>query len=186
VHPVAPADLFAILPAQQQQRLQGALRPGEQLLWAGQPMAGVLFRAAFIAWLIALPILAACGYHLWQLSGQAIDVVDLLSILFCLLVIGVCIGFLGLPWRMRRGARYTVYAVTDARALTLEGVRAATVRTFARTRGPDFHCAEGRDGSGDLVLERDTSVDSEGSERSTEAGFFAIADVARVAALFLP
>lgn len=177
------AASFSGLPEVLQARLRGALRPGEQLLWVGQPSAGAVFRRAFAAWLIALPILALCANYLGQVFGQAIDVIDLLFILFCLIMMLACVPVLHLPWRRRRNASYTVYAVTGDRALALDGVRYEAVRSFARTRGPDFRCVERSNGSGDLVFELDRSVDEDG-ERTTEAGFFAIDKVGGVAALF--
>jgi len=182
---VAPdaAASFSGLPEVLQARLRGALRPGEQLLWVGQPSSAASFRGGFVGSLIALPFLWLGAYHLRKMFGQAIDVFDLLSILGCLVMMLVCLLLLHLPWRMRREAGYTVYAVTGERAFALDGVREVAVRSFARTRGPDFRCVERSNGSGDLVFELDKRVDEDG-ERTTEAGFFAIDTVAGVAALF--
>jgi hypothetical protein len=166
-----------------QQRLRDQLGPAESLVWAGQPNAATFFKDGFAAWLLCVPLILICAYKVLSSLGRPMDGYDISAVLLCIIVVPIaCYGLL-VPWRWDRAARYTVYAITSERAFVMDGIGSASARTIAREEGAAFKCVERKDGSGDLILELERSVDSEGSERTTEHGFFAIAEVVRIGAL---
>lgn len=178
---------MARLPPLLRQRLREQLGPAESLVWAGQPSATTLFKAGFVAWLLSIPVILLCTYALLSSLSRPTNVFDVVTngstMLFCMVVLPMACYGLYFPWRFRRDARYTVYAITSERAFVLDGIGSASIRSFAREEGADFKCVERKDGSGDLILEYERTEDSDGCPRITEHGFFAIAEVAKVAAL---
>jgi hypothetical protein len=179
----AAANVSA-LPEIMQQRLQAELKPGESLAWAGQPNPHSFFKAGFVAWLFFIPWAGLSTWAMLAPLGREVDAFDFFFSLGALFSVLIGLYGLGTPWRRRRMAGYTVYAITSERAMVIEGIGTVKARSFPRTAGPQFACTERADGTGDLMLELEEVVDSEGSKRTIPHGFFAIAEVAKVAALF--
>jgi hypothetical protein len=161
-----------------QQRLRAVMLPSETLLWAGQPDAARQAGAGFIAWIVFLP-LAVYALYSMLVSAQSgsnseIDVVDLLTNLF-LLMVGL-IG-MGTPILMHRSASWTYYAVTSNRAITIAGRGSYTVMSFSSSALQSVTCSASEDGVGDLLFRIDEHEDSEGSTVRNHRGFFTIPDV---------
>lgn len=73
--------------------------------------------------------------------------------------------------------RQTVYAITDRRAILMEGGRSRTVRSFPPAKLTGLFRREHKDGSGDIVLQQRGHRDSDGDLRTTEIAFRRIPDV---------
>lgn len=168
------------LPPHLQQRLQSELKPGETLLWSGQPNATRFMRSGFITWLFFIPWTA---FALFWVAGAAgfrwpsFDGLPSLFPLFGLPFVLIGVGGLCAPLWLRRKARWTVYALTNRRVITIEGTRSITVRALTAADIKRVERTEHRDGSGDLVLRLDAERDSEGNRSSARAGFFGVPNV---------
>ena len=73
-----------------------------------------------------------------------------------------------------------VYTITDQRAISIEGSKSITVKSYLPADMASIERVEHADGSGDLVLRSEQYRDSEGDQRTRQSGFFAIDNVRRV------
>lgn len=185
------------LPFDLQKRLDNELDTGEPLLWAGQPnsrrMAGqtvglVFFGIPWTAFAIFWTLTASGigGLATGGVSGRSFGPGATFG-LFGLPFIAIGIGLLTAPLWMARKAQRTVYAVTDKRAVILEGGFGGSfsVRSLAPPLLADRARNQRADGSGDLVFTRTRQTEwrstSDGPRSSTSvAGFYAVADVKAV------
>ena len=175
-------EIFS-LPHQLQQRLRAELKPGESLVWAGQPSPDRFMRDGFKTWFFFLPWTAfaiywmagASGFH-WPRFDREWDLFPLFGLPF--LFIGL--GGMSMPYWKRREARSTIYAITNRRAITIEGAKSITVKSYLAADIADLERTEHQDGGGDLVLRKEGYRDSDGDKQTSRYGFFAIADVRRV------
>jgi hypothetical protein len=167
------ADLPEIL----QLRLKTELRPFEVVLWTGQPvpkqfMKGgykalpfyVFWTALTIVWMVAaanfsMPTFDR-GFHWFPLFGLPFFLVGLAGLVE--------------PLWMRRRASWIVYAVTNHRAIELDGRKSFKVKSYFPSDLTDMERTEHGDGSGDLILRKEYTSDSDGHQQSTPHGFFAI------------
>lgn len=179
-----PVANVSALPELLQRRLRAELRAGESLAWVGQPDSHTMFKAAFAMWLFCVPWIGLFAYALLLPLRRKVDALDVFFSIGHVLALLVGLYLLGMPWRTRREAGYTVYAITSERAIVIEGIRMARVTSFPRTPGPHFAFTERKGGTGDVILDMEKRVDSDGDERLVPHGFYAIAEVAKVAALF--
>lgn len=91
-------------------------------------------------------------------------------------------GLAGLsaPIWLKRVAQSTVYAITNQRALSIEGTKSITVKSFLGTHIAFVEKIENQDGSGDLILRSDQYRDSEGDRQTLREGFTEVGDVRNV------
>lgn len=164
------------------------LRPGERLLWVGQPIPKVLARQHW-GWgvfggLWTAFSLAAMVVGLRKLAvGEIRDVFnEAMFVPPIFLLIGLLI--VCIPFWMRRAAKRTVYAISDRRAILWKPTWSGGLEI--RSIGPDllggFYRVEYPDG-GDLILLEDRMLhESEDGYRVSKdsRGFMGIADVRRV------
>lgn len=177
--PILPA-----LPVKFQSKVNAELRPGESIVWAGQPNPNRKMRAGFLLWLFFIPwtlfsLLWTVGVGgLSLLSGSA--GIDNFLALFGLPF--VLIGFGGLlsPVWMRMDAVRTVYVITNQRVFTISGVLGTKYRSYYPDQMQFVERQENSDGSGNLIFSRNTYRDSQGSSRTKEEGFYAIPNVKTV------
>jgi hypothetical protein len=171
------------LPPHLQQRLRAELKPGESLVWSGQPDPGRYMRDGFKLWFFFIPwtafsvfwIFGAMGFQMPKFESWW-NAFPLFGLPF--LLIGI--GGLSAPLWLRRKARSMVYAVTSQRAITIEGATSITVRSYLASDIGDLERVEHADGSGNLVLRSESYRDGDGDRQTRKHGFFAIADVRRV------
>ncbi len=170
------------LPETLQQRVRDEIRPGEAVSWVGQPLPGLYMRAGFLLWIFFIPwtafslfwISAAFHFELPRFdSGQS------LFPLFGLPFFLVGVGGLSSPFWLRRKARSVVYAVTNQRAITIEGSRSVTVRSYFPKDIGAVERTEHGDGSGNLFLQEERFVRNNGMQTQKQ-GFFGIPDVRKV------
>lgn len=171
------------LPQQLQQRLRAELKPGESITWAGQPNPNRYMKSGFLLWFFFIPwtafalfwIAGASGFRMPQFNGGW-SLFPLFGLPF--LLIGI--GGLSAPLWLRRKARSTVYAITDRRAISIEGTKSITVKSYLASDIANIERTEHQDGSGDLVLRTEPYRDSDGDRQTRRHGFFAIDNVRSV------
>ncbi|MDO4918050.1 hypothetical protein [Kocuria sp.] len=106
-----------------QQRLQPLLRPGEKLLWSGQPDPRVHFMP-FDAFLVPFSVLW-CAFAVWWTwlaftkDGRP-GWFPLVGLLFVAMGLYFVVGRFVVKARRKR---HTVYGLTDTRAIVVEGDR---------------------------------------------------------------
>lgn len=185
------------LPFDLQRRLDDELDSSERLLWAGQPDPGRMARQGGCLAAFGIPWTLFAVF--WTVTASGIGGIissgfpggsrgpGALFGLFGLPFIAVGLGLLTAPFWMARRARRTIYAVTDKRALIIEGGFGGSfsVRSLAPPLLADRARNQRSDDSGDLVFTRTRQVTwqntSDGPRSNTSvAGFYAVADVKHV------
>lgn len=179
---VAMTSIYT-LPQHLQQRLQAELRPGEMLTWAGQPNPDRFMKSGFKLWFFFIPWTAFAIFWIGGASGFRMPQFDSgwsFFPLFGLPFLLIGLGGLSSPFWLRRKARWIIYAITSERAISIEGAKSITVQSYLASDLVDIERTEHQDGSGDLILRRESRKDSDGDRQTTKYGFFAIDDVRRV------
>jgi hypothetical protein len=176
---MTPTDDF--LPPELTSLVDAELAKGERIAWIGQPIPwrlalsylpltlfGIPFTAFTVFW-----IMTATGFARHGPGGPPAFFV-LFGIPFAVVGLGMLLAPL---WALRKAAR-TVYAVTDRRALSIEGglLGRSTVRSFEPERLAVLARTQYADGSGNLVFRREYHQDGRRG-RFVDVGFFAIPDV---------
>lgn len=172
---------------QVEQIANGQLDSGERLLWAGKPapqgaaigalpmtLFGLLFAgfAAFWIWAAAGGMSRSSG---GGFSGPG-ALFPLFGIPFLLVGLGMIFG----PLWAFLGARNTIYAVTDRRAMIVTGSRTKSVRSFTRDEIGEITRVERPDGTGSLMFASVSRTSSKGHISVSRVGFEGIPDVRRV------
>jgi hypothetical protein len=171
------------LPQQLQHRVRTELKPGESIIWAGQPNPDRYMKSGFKLWFFFIPwtafslfwIAGAAGFQMPRFDGGW-SFFPLFGLPF--LLIGI--GGLSAPLWLRRKARSTVYAVTDRRAISIEGSKSISVKSYRASEIANIERTEHEDGSGDLIFKTENCRDSDGDRRSRQYGFFSIDNVRSV------
>jgi hypothetical protein len=165
-------------------RLNDEMRAGERIVWSGQPLPRlyqwssigvVLFGIPWTAF--AIFWIAAAGWGTW-FSGHAAPGPFKLFPLFGVPFVLIGFGMLSSPLWMSRAAKRTVYAITNQRAITIEGQMFGRVKvqSFAPDRLLAMSRTQRPDGSGDLIFEE--SRERHGSSTTTiRRGFKAVEHV---------
>jgi hypothetical protein len=176
------------LPLRCQQWVQRELESREQVVWAAMPRPRFFTPGATGAFLFGIPWTAFAVFWTTMAAwgvGQAgggqgpVWAFPLFGVPFIL--IGV--GMLSSPlWAYRKAAK-TVYAITDRRAITFEGGRSITIRSYRPDRLQDVYRREYRDGTGDILIDRRAWRDSDGDKQFEEFGFLRVAQPKEVEAL---
>ena len=167
---------------QAEQIAMGQLESGERLLWSGSPSPGALAVSSIPLALMGIPFLAFSCFWVWMaLRGTAhAPGPFLLFPLFGLSFVLVGLGIVGSPVLAWFSAKYTVYAVTEKRALIIGSFGVRKVRSFSHAQIGDITRMERSDGSGTLWFATREYVTSDGSPRSSRIGFVGIPDVRQV------
>ncbi len=171
------------LPEHLQQRLRAELRPGESVAWAGQPNPSRYVKSGFAIWLFFVPWTAFSVFWIASASGFRMPSFDSgwdFFPLFGLPFLLTGLGGLCSPLWMRRKAHTIIYAITNQRAIVIEGAKSITVKSYPAADIADLERTEHPDGSGDLILRSEQYRDSDGDRQTRKHGFYAVADVRRV------
>lgn len=174
---------LSALPAAMQQRLRNELKPGEFVTWAGQPVPDLYMKPGFLRWLFFIPWTLFAIFWMAAAAGFGVPSREFGLGLFPLFGLPfLLIGIAGLcaPLILRRKARTTVYAITNLRAITIEGAKSITVRSYTAAEILDLERVEHKDGSGNLILLKKRELNSDGDSTTGHYGFFSIRDVRRV------
>ena len=175
--------VISALPQHLQLRLRDEMKAGEMLVWVGQPDPGRYMRSGFLLWLFFIPWTA---FSIFWIAGAAnfkvLNFDDGWSYFpfFGLPFMLVGLGGLSAPLWLRRKAKTTIYAITDRRAMSIEGAKTIKVKSFLAGDIAQIEKTQHPDGSGDLVLRTERYRDSDGDQRTRQDGFFAIPDVRQV------
>jgi len=168
------------LPPQLQQRLQAELKAGESLSWIGQPNPKRYMRSGFKSWFFYVPWTAFSLFWIAVASGFRLpNFTDGWSFFpfFGVPFLLIGLGGLSSPLWLHRKAQSIVYAITNQRAISIEGSRSITVKSYRASDIANIERTEHQDGSGDLVLQTERYKDSDGDQQSRQHGFFAIDQV---------
>lgn len=166
------------LPKQEQERLQAELKPGEAIVWVGQPNPMLRMRSGFGAWLFFAPwtafsifwIMGASGFK-WPDFSSGWNWFPLFGAPFLL------IGLAGLstPYWQRRSSRMTIYAITNQRAISIEGrINSYTVTSFPPRSIKEIIRRQHGEKLGDLLFASRFYRDSDGDRHQLDTGFFGI------------
>jgi len=174
---------ISTLPQHLQQRLRDELKAGETIAWAGQPDPNGYMRTGFTLWYFFIPWTALSLFMMAALSGfkwPRFDQEWNLGLLFVLPFLLIGLAGLYAPFWARRKAVSTIYAITNQRALVIDGARSIKVKTYLPVDIGILEKTVYKDGSGDLILRTENYDDSDGNQRTLTEGFFAIDDVRHV------
>jgi hypothetical protein len=154
------------LPLRCQQWVQRELESREQVVWAAMPRPRFFTPGATGAFLFGIPWTAFAVFWTTMAAWG----------------VGQAGGGQGPVWAYRKAAK-TVYAITDRRAITFEGGRSITIRSYRPDRLQDVYRREYRDGTGDILIDRRAWRDSDGDKQFEEFGFLRVAQPKEVEAL---
>jgi hypothetical protein len=176
------------VPPELRAKLERELHPGERIRWSGTPVPRWFTPAALAPFLFAIPWTAFAIF--WTCGAAGFKVPDFkdgadLFPLFGLPFILVGLGMLSAPLWVRRKAKGTVYAITDRRAIAIEGGWSTTIRSFLPDKLGAVFRRERRDGSGDVLISRRAWRDSDGDAQSDDLGFFSVANPKEIEAMLL-
>jgi hypothetical protein len=169
IDPNIPADLRDLISRE--------LERDERVVWSAMPRPRYFSGPAVAAFFFAIPwtafsvfwMASAAGFKIPQFN-QGGDFFPLFGIPFFL----IGIGMLSSPiWAYRKQLK-TVYLITDRRAITIDGGRTSTIRSYQPENLKDIFRREHRDGTGDVVITRNAWKDSDGDKHMQDLGFLRI------------
>lgn len=160
--------------------LRAELEPGEPLVWLAQPIPRRFSGASRPLVLFGIPWTAFALFWMASAAGFAWPRMDGPASFFPwfgLPFVLIGLWMLSSPWWMRRRALRIAYAITDRRVLILEHGRTQSVSSYRPAQLGTLHRRQHEDGSGDLVLQRHQTTDSDGDARTVEVALSGVADV---------
>lgn len=173
------------LPHDLRERVYRELEPGERIQWLDMPVPRFFTPRAIHAVLFGIPWTtisifwtAIAAHGTLKSGGLGLSIIfPLVGVPFILIGIGLLTSPL---WEYRKALR-TVYVITDLRAITFEGGRTMTIRSYPPNRLGDVHRKEKKDGVGDVIIERHI-LQSE-DDHFEDRGFLRIRDAGTVEAM---
>jgi len=165
------------IPVDLQNLISRELERDEKVVWSAMPKPRYFAGPAAGAFAFAIPWTAfsvfwmagAAGFKIPQFN-QGIDFFPLFGLPFFL----IGIGMLSSPlWAYRKQLK-TVYLITDRRAITIDGGRTSTIRSYLPENLKDIFRREHRDGTGDVIINRIAWKDSDGDKQMQDLGFLRI------------
>lgn len=183
MHEFAQLNAGAV-PAELDARLKQELEPGERLVWMEQPVPRFFTAASTPTFIFAIPWTAfavfwtagAAEFKVPDFRGSGFDFFPLAGLPF----IAIGIGLLCSPLWAYRKALKSVYALTDRRAITIEGGWTTLVRSFAPDQLRNVHRKDRRGGIGDVVLAQEVVTGSKGGQRVVDHGFLGVREPRKV------
>jgi hypothetical protein len=184
-----------VLPPELEARVHSELRPGERLVWTGQPRPGRLMRQTIPLVIFAIPWTAFSLFWMFMAGGlffvnpgggNGFEVVSVCFSLFGVPFVLIGFAMLASPWWAARKGKRTCYAITDRRAILWEAGwwSRLDVRSYEPGGLGRIVRTEYADGCGDLVFEEIVSYgrDSDGNRTSSTIrhGFMAVENVREV------
>ena len=109
-------------------------------------------------------------------SGGGIALFPLFGVPF--VVVGIAM-FLSPLWSYLKSLR-TVYVITNRRAITFNGGRSMTIRSYPPEKLQDIFRRQKRDGSGDIIFTPKPWLESGKNKQTEELGFLRIANPKQV------
>lgn len=172
---------------QAEQIANGQLDSGESLLWSGKPTPSGMALGALPMTFFGIPFAGFALFWIWAAAGGISGSSErsfegpgaffpLFGVPFLLVGLGVMLG----PLWAYLGARKTVYAVTDRRAMIIIGAGTKSVRSFGPEDMGEILRVERPDGTGSLMFTSIPQAGSKGRVTLSRVGFVGIPDVRRV------
>lgn len=174
------------IPRQLQDLIDRELERGEKIVWSALPKPRYFTGPSAGLFVFAIPwtafsvfwMASAAGFKIPQFN-QGGDLFPLFGIPFFLIGIGMLLSPL---WNYRRQLK-TVYLITDRRAITIDGGRTFTIRSYLPENLTDVFRREHSDGTGDVIITRTAWKDSDGDKQMQDLGFLRVADAKSVETL---
>lgn len=164
--------------------LEQELGQGERVVWSAQPVAARFARGSIVLVLFGVVFTGFSAFWIVMALTIAVKATKfaLLFPLFGVPFVAVGIGMLTSPIWMRKAAERTLYAITDRRALIVRRsvFGRTTVNTFEPSRLTSTEHAHNPDGSGDIIFDSTSWMDSDGDRRHRRIGFIAVPDIRQV------
>ena len=168
------------IPHDLREKVDRELEPSKHVQWLQMPVPRYFTTGSTSAFLFGIPWTAFAIF--WTVSAAwgtsktggfgLFRAFPLFGVPFIL----IGLGMLSSPlWAYRKALR-TIYVVTDRRAITFDGGRTTTIRSYPADRLADVYRKERKDGTGDVIIARRAWRDSEGDRQSEELGFLRIRD----------
>ena len=166
-----------LVPRPLQDLVDRELESGERVEWMDMPIPRFFTPASTAAFLFAIPWTAFAIFWMCGAAGfkmpdftKGFDLFPLFGVPFVL----IGMAMLSTPvWTYRKSFN-TVYMITNRRAVTFEGGRATTIRSYPPDKLQDIFRKERRDGTGDVVIARRAWRDSDGDRHTEELGFLRV------------
>ena len=166
-----------LVPRPLQDLVDRELESGERVAWMDMPIPRFFTPASTAAFLFAIPWTAFAVFWMCGAAGfkmpdftKGFDLFPLFGVPFVL----IGMAMLSTPvWTYRKSFN-TVYMITNRRAVTFEGGRATTIRSYPPDKLQDLFRKERRDGTGDVVIARRAWRDSDGDRHTEELGFLRV------------
>jgi hypothetical protein len=176
------------IPDKLQARVNGELEPGEVIRWIERPVPRYFTPKAKAAFLFGIPWTAFAIFWTLAAAGQceipesSKGIVNIFRVfpLFGIPFILIGLGLLSSPLWAYRKALKTVYVITDRRAITFDGGRSNTVRSYPPSKLRDIYRKDNEDGTGDVIISVLNWRNSEDQPHIEELGFINIQDPRRV------
>ena len=142
-------NLQALSPALEQ-LVGDELTQNETLLWLDQPIPKLFTKKTTSGFLFGIPWTAFSVFWMFgALQGS------IWFGLFGLPFVLIGLGMLSSPWWSKRNVQYTVYVITDKRAITFEKVwRSKKIISYGSAQLQNLQREQGNDGSGTLILQQ--------------------------------
>lgn len=177
------------LPPGLRSAVDSELDPQETILWFQQPSPMRMVRKALPILIFAVPWTGIAGFMALHFagvlggSGSSQSTQSIAAMAMCLVFLLFGMLMLFAPYGAHRHAKKSGYVVTDRRAISIEASVSIRVRSFGPDKLHDIERIERDDGSGDLILARETYTNAKGETRSRPVGFYGIPDVREVEAI---
>ncbi|MEM9186050.1 MAG: hypothetical protein AAGB00_06080 [Planctomycetota bacterium] len=171
------------IPPRLREIVQRELDRDERVVWSAMPKPKYFSGPALGVFLFAIPwtafsvfwIAGAAGFKIPDFNNGE-DLFPLFGIPFFL----IGIGMLSSPVWAYRNSLKTVYLITNRRAITIDGGWSYTIRSYTAENLSSVFRREHSDGTGDVVISRDSWRDSDGDKQMQELGFLRIKDAKAV------
>lgn len=154
--------------------VESELEPGERIEWMDTPLPRFFTAKSTAKFLFAIPWTAFALFWMYGASGfklhAGISVFALFGVPFVLIGIAMLLS----PIWAYRSSLKTVYVVTDRRAITFDGGRTTTIRSYSPEKLAGVFRRERKDGSGDVILGVNQWKDSNGHHQAEDLGFLRI------------
>ena len=176
------------LPREFEAKIRRELESGERIVWAARPAprfftsgttAVLVFALVWLTFSVSFTVVERL--HPPAHGGGGDPTAGGAWLLLNALFILVGVVMLAAPFFMYWKSRNTVYAITDRRAIIIEGGWSTLVRTFYPEQLRDLYRRERKNGLGDVIMRRVMSAGAGNSEggpsfQFQEIGFMNIRD----------
>ena len=174
------------VPSSFQSMVESEMQSGERIVWMDQPIGARLARSAWPIVLFGLPWTAFAVFWMWGATWGTSQTESAGPFkffpLFGLPFVLIGVGMLSSPYWLLRGAKRSVYVLTDRRAILFRANwrGSLNIRSFNPDQLTTIQRTQHKDGTGDVVFSQDFRRDNDGHRVSSNIGFLAIRDVKSV------